>query len=236
MSYWNQDNFEGLLAIAKMLDEKEHFGAFSAYCRHREAGLRAPAFEKLTAFINEVVGLPQQTQRNIVDELMTLGFYNPRIYHLLPQPLCAGLIDPVLSAWKEEEPSSPVPLRWLGVRQHNLEFFRATLALDPDDLVGRSQLARFLLEGADYAMHHLSESFFIGDELATVAELEEARRVIDALKDQTLQTKYLEWWSDTWDLIQEWISFQKLAEGSFPAWLEAKGKSRGWPSIYYYRS
>ena len=60
--YWNQENFEGLLAVATMADARGLPG-FAEYCRQRERGLRAQALATLRLFVAQVLAERESIQR-----------------------------------------------------------------------------------------------------------------------------------------------------------------------------
>ena len=74
MYYWNKDNFEGLEAIARSLQESTDVKDFSDYCRLRAEGLRKQAFEALSRFLLQALNWEFEKRRDFVDWLLAAQY------------------------------------------------------------------------------------------------------------------------------------------------------------------
>ena len=108
MYYWNKDNFEGLEAIARSLQESTDVKDFSDYCRFRAEGLRKQAFEALSRFLFQALNWEFEKRRDFVDWLLTAQYNNPKIHQLIPHPLMEKLVEPTLNEWIQCQPESPI--------------------------------------------------------------------------------------------------------------------------------
>lgn len=233
--YWNQTNFEGLLAVAGEADRRG-YSDLAEYYRLRERGLRKQALSALDRFIALVATWPEHQRRAFVEWLMALREQLPEVHHLLPNPLLSSVVVPILEAWKAESPKTSVPCRWLGVLTQDADVLREAIAADPGDDISRKHLVGLLLRSVDHATHHLVENHFIGpvtDALFSLKLIDEQLRFIrDPQVRETLQhsADSLRRLVDDW---QEYLREQPLE--TFPVWCGLRGREHAWWSIVYYR-
>jgi hypothetical protein len=235
MYYWNKDNFEGLEAIARSLQESTDVKDFSDYCRLRAEGLRKQAFGALTRFLFQALNWEFEKRRDFVDWLLTVQYNNPKIHQLIPHPLVKKLVEPTLNEWMEYQPESPVPHRWRGVYFREFRELERALALDATDLVARSVAASRLLKDVEYDTHHLCDGLFLGSEKEAESLLEEAfahiQRLPESENRSTLETSY----ERLRNLLDDWLEYKEAPQGTFPEWCESRGRQHFWWKAVYYK-
>lgn len=165
MHYWNRTNFDGLKTIGEAYLAREGYEGFANYCILRGKGLKKSAFAALNQFLGEAKSLEIEKQRGFAAELAALSFNNKDVHQLLPQPL-KSYITAILQSWCDEGPGLAAPYRWLAVIAQDSKYFELALHKDAEDQIALGGLASDLLRVVDYQMHHLSESIFIGCEMA----------------------------------------------------------------------
>ena len=236
MYYWNQDNFQSLLELAKTLEPVPGLEPLAAYCVLREQGLRAQAFEKLRHFLADTAQWTAQQARENVLVILQADARAPAAHQFMVAPLLQQFVYPTLERWLADEPSAVAPQRWLGLLRGDAEMLRAALAREPADVVVRSKLIGFALDAADYATHHLSESIL----LQPVSDVREAialaRQLIEAAPDAEPFAHFVAE-ANTYDqMLDDWVAYQAAKDVSFPDWCRAKGRSYAWCTAVYYQT
>jgi hypothetical protein len=94
MHYWNQENFEGLEAIADHASLLPALQGFGEYCRLRAGGLRKQALRVLRAFLKATASLSFDERKQVVTWLLETKFRSPKVHKLLPQPVFEELMRP----------------------------------------------------------------------------------------------------------------------------------------------
>jgi hypothetical protein len=234
MHYWNKDNFEGLADLARDLEARERCGHLAEYCRCRHSGLRREAFAALERFLADAKGWEPAAAREIAITILELRARTPQAHQFLTQPLLERFLLPTLKAWVEDAPTSLIPVRWLGILNHDPSLLSRVLAASPDDIPVRRILTELQLSQADYATHHLVEGTFLGDPDATRAALARATTLVEAspqpeaVADLSSEIEHYE------GLVADWLAYCASPEGTFPDWCAARGRAYRWPTIVYY--
>jgi len=234
MNYWNKSNLEGLLELAGELNEVPELGALSEYCILRERGLRARAFEQLDSFLNTAELWPPSLARRNVLTILQADARSRQAHKFIAHPLLSRLVFPTLEHWKEEEPSSVEPLRWLGLLRSESDALERTLSLMPSDVPVRRKLINLALDVADYSTHHLSESTLLGsveearESIATASFLISSAPDIKPFDDLLAEAKEYE------QMLDDWETYNASPAGTFPEWCEKHGRTYSWPTIVYY--
>jgi hypothetical protein len=234
MHYWNKDNFEGLLQIAQQLEANEHLKQLAAYCRFRELGIRRDAFRALDLFLEESHSFDSATARLAATQILEINALTQGVHHFLAQPLVKRFLLPTLQAWMQEDASTNIPVRWLGMLNHDRELLARALSMCPDDVPVRRRLIDFALGDVDHATHHLDESFFIGSVEYATSALELARALI---ADAPAPATFAPYSSDVQHLsclIEDWRAYSESPVGSFPEWCATRGRNYNYPVKVYY--
>jgi len=234
MHYWNKDNFEGLLELARELEKVHELTALAEYCNLRQKGLRAQSFAKLSDFLNEATLWNIDRARRNVLTILQAQAQIPAAHQFVSHPLLTRLIYPTLEQWKLDEPSAIEPLRWLGLLRSDRDALSRALALAPGDIASRRRLISLALADADYATHHLSESVLL-------LSVEEARAAIATVKQLLASAPDIQQFTDLEaeaaadeQMIDDWVAYRQSPVGTFPQWCDARGRTYAWPTIVYY--
>lgn len=229
MWYWNQGNFEGLLEIAKVLDEDNNTRHLAEYCRLRECGLRQAAFLSLDKFLNIANALDRKTKIKVVDKVLELDFRVDGAHQFLTQPIWTQLLEPSLDEWLTDTPISSKALFWDGYYRRNNNSLRAVLDANPNDHLVRSLLIdRICIAEVEYAVHHINESVLLLD-LEKIEELlaQGAELLISSPNRSACEAVELEW-RELRRLIDDWKDFKRSGKSSFSLWCIEQGKKHAW--------
>lgn len=236
MYYWRQQDFEGLKAIGAHYATRPDYQLFSEYCQLKECGLKKPALAKLRAFVAEVEQLPVAKQREMMQELLDLVYYNRDIYSLQSFPL-SMLQQQVMEQWREEQPDNIIPWRWLAQLRNDFDCYDKVLELDPNDEIANGAMAHRLLNSVDFSCHHLGESVFLGNVAVCRRELDDALSYIAKLTDTKRQQRYLAEVDELAKMLDCWEQYcadTGADKPDFPDWCQAKGDAFSfWGTIYY---
>lgn len=236
MHYWNQDNFQSLLALADALAKHPDLALLAEYCRLREQGLRKPAFDALNRFLSAAEHWSDEQARRHVLTIVQVDARTPEAHQFMAVPLLQKLIYPRLEQWLDAVPNAVEPTRWLGLLRRDAALLRQALVLDPADVVVRSRLIDYALDAADHATHHLNESILLGQ----VAEVREAialaRNLIATAPDPEPFRSYVAEANQFEQMMDDWEAYQVSKTGTFPEWCQAKGRSYTWCTHVYYNA
>jgi hypothetical protein len=235
MHYWNKQNFEGLLNLSEELNAYPDLRPLASYCRFREKGLRREAFSALEQFLVASRSFSNPAARSAAVEILETNARTVGAHQFLTQPLLAQFLIPTLQAWMDDEPTTSIPVRWLGMLSRNNDLLSRALAMCAEDTPVRKMLVEQHLSFADYATHHLDESRLLGSIDEVMTALVRARDLIasapdaEALAHLTSEMHYFD------ALIADWITFSKNPEGSFPEWCAKQGREYSYPVKIYYK-
>lgn len=234
MYYWNKDNFEGLASLAVGLADRDEFAQLAEYCRLREAGLRREAFVALSTFLACTDTWETEKSRDAVNAILMLYYRTPGCHQFLAQPLMNRFVYPILRRWSDDEPESIPPLRWLAILRRDPGLLGRVLAADPSDVVIRRMLIVCQLSSVEYATHHLSEGFLIGEldealkDLRRAADLIEEAPIREPLSDLEQEARRYG------QMLFDWQAYKARSVGSFPEWCAARGRDYHWSIAVYY--
>lgn len=236
MYYWNQDNFEGLLAAAAELRKTPELATLADYCELKEKGLRQQAIAASRAFVAQARTLPPERQVALALSLMDMQDALPQAYQFLNSVVKHGFIRPVLQANMDADDAARS--RWV-VLDHDVPGMRELLRRHPGNALVWRHLLGFDLNHANFAMHHLDESAFIGSTDACAYVLAEARRLLqppyDAMPGHALwQQEYAELQA----MFDDWMVYsakpEHAARGTFPEWCVRCGRGYERSAKVYY--
>ncbi|GLT19210.1 hypothetical protein GCM10007938_29920 [Vibrio zhanjiangensis] len=235
MDYWNKDNFEGLKSVGEKYSAVEGYELFGKYCLQKEKGLKKLAVSSIKEFVTVSKSKSLKVQREIAEELSSLGVWNSEIHQLLAHPL-VEFLKSVLEQWTLDEPSNPIPHKWLGYIGGDLSSYERALEIDPTDEICISRIAQAHLNDVDYQTHHLSESLFLGDIRDATNSLQLVASLIDRLTTKHVRLKMrgeLEYYNN---LLSCWMEYSELGiDEPFADWCVSKGEKFNFWSIAYYR-
>ena len=235
MYYWNQQNFEGLKSIGDKYVSIQGYEAFGRYCLLKEKGLKKQAVAAVKEFVASAKEKSIESQRKIVSEIASLGFWNDEVHQLIAHPLKVYLQE-VLSSWAVEEKTDATPHRWLGYISGDLSAYENALAIDPEDEICITRLAQAHLKDVDYQTHHLSESLLIGELSDAKHSLREAEILIESLKTDKIKSSMQKELAYFNRMLDSWEEYSNLeAKVSFPEWCAIKGEKFNFWSIVYYK-
>jgi len=229
--YWNSDNFEKLLNIAKVLREDPFYISLAMYCELREEGLRKQAFVELDRFLNACQECSISDQRKMIKKLLDLSnqFREDRFF--FSDPLLRRLIHPVLKQWFEDEPENAYVARWVALlpRDYGPDQYAYALKLNPEDDLIRGRLIDWYTSSSDHALHHLDESIFIGDVDECLSDLKVARQILEERPAYASYQYYLKEIEFSENTIQLWVEFNAERGDHFFEWYQQKyGKIFEW--------
>jgi len=172
---------------------------YVAYLRLLERGLRKEGLKHIEDFLSTVRSLPQDRQRQIASLLCRAAKYDNHS-GLLPHPVRARFIDPLMHDWKRTEPGNPEPFRWTAV----LDDLIRAVDLDPICDETRRRLIVKILGFVDYATHELPYAY-CGDDLDEDRDLlRRARREAGLLPDEKARLEYLRAIAEEEQLLEDY--------------------------------
>lgn len=234
MGYWNKDNFDGLLGLADVLEADPNLAAFADYCRLRERGLRKAAMASVRNASTQAASLDPAKAREAAARLLELAISFRDAHQFLSHPLREIFLLPVIRQWFRDEPEAAHPNRWLGFLLCDSSHFERALIADPEDDYSRGRLIDNALDDVDYAVHHLSESIFIGSIDEARAQLRIAKSHIHDLRNEEYQKFYADGHDRLRQILDDWEAFQNSGASDFVKWSRQMGRSYEFPSVCYY--
>lgn len=157
---------------------------YANYCVQLEGGLRQAALEALELFLRKIEYAPFQERKCFVSWLMHQAELSDATASLVPYPLKKRLIDPTLAQWKEIEPLSSEPHRWLGTYDH----LKRAIMLDPTDEIARRKFIACIVNDITYSAHELP-SGYLADPIEDLAALAEAELAAARLNGDSVRQK-----------------------------------------------
>jgi hypothetical protein len=177
MLYWRKDSFEKLATIQDRIAEHPELAHYVGYLNNIEQGLRRQAL----AHIEPLIGTLQQLDIPRKRELATILCRETEIstgHRLIPHPLQAEFIQPVIRDWLESDPDAAEPRRWTG----DLEDLKRAVELDSSCDHTRWHLIIRILAHVGFSTHELPAGY-LGDvdtdEGLLILAGREAQRLID---------------------------------------------------------
>lgn len=150
MHYWRKDSFEKLATIQDRLAEHPELAHYVGYLNNIELGLRRQAL----AHIEPLIGILQQLDIPRQRELASILCRETEIstgHRLIPHPLQAKFIQPVIRDWLESDSDAAEPRRWTG----DLEDLKRAVELDSSCDHTRWRLIMRILEHVGFSTHEL---------------------------------------------------------------------------------
>lgn len=234
MWYWNQQNFEGLIAVADSIADQPQWTLFAKYCRLREKGLRQQSLKVIATLIDEAADWTDLARRQFADWIYSTRLRVPEVHQLIPMPLNQQLLVPTLQEWAASEPSIATPERWLGFATACYQHFSNALSLDATDDVSRYRLVLIDLADVDHQCHHLPE-YFIGEIDTAIALLDRAKALATGFSNPDVASTLGVEFSELYGKVRDWQTFQASGGDSFADWCIANGRDYHWLKAYYYK-
>jgi len=233
MWYWNQKNFEGLVAVAESIADQPRWNSFARYCLLREQGLRPQALQSIAQLIADAASWEDDDRRRFADWIYATALRNPEVHQLIPTPLNRQLLVPTLQQWAASDSSNAIPQRWLGFATGNPEHFSNAIAIDPTDDISRYRLVSLELYDVDYQCHHLPDEF-IGEVVTAISTLDHARAMAADFSNPEIAATLEEEFSELYGKVRDWQAFVSSGGESFADWCIANGRDYQWVQAYYY--
>jgi hypothetical protein len=234
IDYWGRDKFQSLKKIADSLRSDSRLVRLAEYCDSREKGKRAEAFKALDEFLRIAGTWEEKVRQEMVSHILSTYYTFPSAHQFLAYPLVEKLIKPVLNQWKEEQPNAVEPIRWLGLLDDDPPALELALNRKPSDDLVRGTLVQHYLRHVDFATHHLVESIFLGNVQETLGDLESAKRLLQSAPNLEPFTSLSARLNKLQSLVDDWMTYKKSPQGTFPEWCEKRNRHYGWSSIVYY--
>jgi len=235
MWYWNQDNFEGLAAVAASIAEDVPWRGFAEYLRLRDRGLRKQSLAAIAQLIEDAARWSTVDRRRFADWIYDTQLRLPDVHQLIVTPLKQQLLIPTLQEWADSEPANHIPRRWLGFATADHDHFVAALSLCPWDDISRYRLVVRDLGCVDFQCHHLPD-FFIGDPHDAISTLNGARELLRGFIDSAIAPPLERDLADLYARVSDWLAFQATdPSASFATWCFENGRDYHWVRAYYYR-
>lgn len=233
MWYWNQQNFEGLIAVADSIAGQPQWILFARYCRLREQGLRSQSLQNIKQLIAEAAGWSDHARRQFADWIYSTSLRNPEVHQLIPTPLNRQLLVPTLQEWAASEPSNATPERWLGFATADHQHFSNAISRDSTDDVSRYRLVSRDLADVAYQCHHLPGEF-IGETETAISTLDRAKLLAAGFCNTDIAPTLEEEFNELYGKVRDWQAFQASGGDSFADWCNANGRDYRWLKAYYY--
>ena len=235
MWYWNQQNFEGLIAVADSITNRPNWNGYEQYCRLREQGLRPQALQSIREFISDTEHWDELDRRQFADWIFSTSLRNPAVHQLIPANLNQQLLIPTLRQWASSDSRDATPERWLGFAAADCQHFKNALSLNFADDVSRYQLVLRDVDDVDYQCHHLPD-YFIGEIGTAIDTLDRARKMAAGFSNPDIAPKLEIEFDRLYDLVGDWKLFQTTDSTSFADWCVANGREYQWQRTYYYKT
>ncbi|MEQ9379730.1 MAG: hypothetical protein RJP95_02620 [Pirellulales bacterium] len=233
MWYWNQDNFEGILAVADSIAHESRWSDFAEYCRLREKGLRKKALASIDNLITAADSWPTNERRRFVTWIIEAQQRLPEVHQLIVTPLQRKLIEPTLDEWSHAHPGDPIPKRLLGLATGNVDCFQQALDLAPDDDISRFRIISRLVYDVDYQCHHLPD-YFIGEPSKALDDLNVARDLSKLFVDKSIAESLADEFTELTNKVNDWVVFQSSHQKSFAGWCDDNKRNYTWCRAYHY--
>ncbi len=231
--YWNQSNFEGLLAVGDSIATEVLWRSFADYCSLREKGLRKQALASIDRLICQSADWTDEERRRFTNWIYETHLGSPEVHQLIVTPLNQQLLIPTLETWIADDPANATPRRWLGFATGNYTHFTEALSRNPKDDISRYRLAWGHLDDVDYQCHHLPE-YFIGDPADALKLLDDARDLCKCFCDPRLMPSLEVKLTILYGKVNDWITFQESGGNSFSDWCRKNDRAYEWVSAIYY--
>lgn len=166
---------------------------YAEYCELYAKGLRKQGLALLREFVRDWKRKPFAERWALTrwliaqDGPLPAGYKSP----LLPYPLAAELARPTLAEARSVFADEADVWYWSAVMEGNAEWAQRALDLDPMHIEARCYLIEVRLYRAWFATHHMPD-YFIGEPLATLEELAEARTLFHASLSKEKMQNYVE--------------------------------------------
>ena len=235
--YWNKAAFESLAQLAEDLRQTPGLARVAEYCVLREKGLRKQALAAIHLFLAESARLCPAKRLALAIRLLDLHYAAPAAHQFLCQPLQDDFIRPALRI--EARPGNTA-FRCLALLNSSGGTGRAALRVAlkhaPADMLVRKKLLALLLGDAEYSMHHLGESLFIGSEEYCRKVLDEAAVLLASPLTTHEAFSGLRWrHTQLAALFADWLAYSKGDRRiPFPEWCAGKGRDHTWSITVYY--
>ncbi|MGZ8938682.1 MAG: hypothetical protein ACXW32_05665 [Limisphaerales bacterium] len=200
MYYWRQQEFEQNAALQKRLASTPELIDYGEYLRLIERGLRKQALKHIEDFLSTACALPIPRQREIASLLCREVSTDSIGNGLLPHPVRARFIDPVIRDWKSAEPQNPEPFRWTGLLD---DLFHA-LQLDPSCEQTRRRLILRMLGSIDFATHELPSAYLGNDINPDLELLRLAIGEAGKIDDREVRLRYLHMIQEEVQLLEDY--------------------------------
>lgn len=233
MWHWNQDNFEGLVAIAESIADEPLWQHFADYCRLREQGLRKPSLQSITRLIADAARWSTIDRRRFAEWIFETQCRHPKVHQLIVHPLNHQLLIPILQEWKDDEAVNDTPHRLLGIATGDHRHFADALALNPQNDFSRYRLVVRDLADIDFQCHHLPH-YFIGEPGDAIQALNHAKELATGFVDLRIAASLQSEFDELRCKVEDWLVFQREGGDSFDVWCEKHKREYRWLKAYYY--
>jgi len=230
----NQSKFESLLAIAQCLDKIPGREKLASYCRFKERGLRKQAFSELGLYIQLVNSLDCYSIRKHCRDIIELNVRNTSAQQFLTNPLRRQLLNPTLEEWALSNPYDPFAAKWHAILNHKPGLLMDALALNEKDNHLRTMLINHELSDVEFAMHHLDEDSFIGDEESAENALTIVSTLLEPVNNDPAFLKLRKEKDELSQMLCDWQEFKKTNGTGFAKWCVARGREYYFPKKFYY--
>jgi hypothetical protein len=200
MWYWRDKHFADLRLTAIAAAEVPEWSDYAAYCSKLECGLRPQAFASLRRFIDEMKRANFSQRKRFVAWVLSHAEQHNTSGMLLPHPLHKQLVEPTLDEWRQREPLSSVPLRWIGTPDK----LRLAITIDPSDEIAHRKLIRYILGVVSYDTHELPAGY-LGDPQVGLQLLTEAEAALDHLSQDDERAFFAREITEERKLIQDYL-------------------------------
>ena len=191
MHYWRKDSFEILRTLQDRLGTVPELQDYCSYLSLLEQGRRKEALGLLPPLIAGLRSLGIERQRELAGLLCREAEQSPG-HKLIPHPLQAEFIDPVIREWLASDPDAAEPHRWTG----ELEDLVRAVELDSSCDLTRWRMILRILNLVGYSTHELPHGYLgdiesdedllilAGREAAKLAEEEKRERCLEAIQSE----------------------------------------------------
>jgi len=233
MYYWNKDGFESWREIAELLHQTPELEKLATYCELKEQGLRQQALHVLRQFLKEVTHLTEQRQLELALQILDISYGGDFAFQLISHPLQTEFLRPVL---RVHAPTHAAAYRYQALDAYDWQAMRQILEENPLDELIWQRLISLHLQQADFAMHHLHESLFLGSEDECGEILQQAHRLLCPPFDQQPERAFwLRKYQKLQQLFDGWEAYRQNRTGTFPQWCQAHGIDYQWGTTVYYK-
>ena len=235
-----EDRFRKLQTFAGEVQKVPELALYAEYCRLRLKGLRQPALNCLSKFLDTALVWDFSKRKDFATwyfhKLSEVGLDG---WWAFPFPLAEKLIKTTLLEWRDADPENHLPYRWLGLYFHNFENYvenlRKAVQLSPEEQEARVALVRSMVDSLGYLVHHIPDGYLGDNPEEDLLYAEEARKIASKIENHDARKRSMEEIDHFAAIIKDWKDYIDSNSDDFISFCKDRGHEYEFPKSYYYK-